>query len=150
MINEKKLIEALKNWDAKERGIILDSIELEYIFDLIKEQPKIGNSLDFKHFKLHADSTLKNMTKDELISYIHMLHHNWSCADTRCCNAIEMNYKLEKALDKACELLANGGVVQCEDCFKNPKCTTLEIVNNCYFEKMTKEQWKEWYMKDDE
>ena len=51
---------------------------------------------------------------------------------------------LEKQLDKACELLADGGVVQCEDCFKKPKCTTLEIFNNCYFEKMTKEEWKEW------
>ena len=40
-----------------------------------------GNSLEFKHFKLYADSTLKNMTKDELISYIHMLYRNWQCSD---------------------------------------------------------------------
>lgn len=40
-----------------------------------------GNSLEFKHFKLYADSTLKNMTKDELISYIHAIYHNWKCAD---------------------------------------------------------------------
>lgn len=40
-----------------------------------------GNSLEFKHFKLYADSTLKNMTKDELISYIHVIYHNWKCAD---------------------------------------------------------------------
>lgn len=40
-----------------------------------------GNSLEFKHFKLYADSTLKNMTKDELISYIHTIYHNWKCAD---------------------------------------------------------------------
>lgn len=57
--------------------------------------------------------------------------------------------QLEQALDKACELLADGGVVQCEDCFKNPKCSTLEIVNNCYFDKMTKEEWKEWWCKED-
>ena len=56
---------------------------------------------------------------------------------------------LEQSLDKACELLADGGVVQCEDCFKNPKCSTLEIVNNCYFDKMTKEEWKEWWCKED-
>lgn len=40
-----------------------------------------GNSLEFKHFKLYADSTLKNMKKDELISYIHMLYQNWQCSD---------------------------------------------------------------------
>lgn len=40
-----------------------------------------GNSLEFKHFKLYADSTLKNMTKDELISYIHTIYHNWQCSD---------------------------------------------------------------------
>jgi len=34
------------------------------------------NTADFKHFKLHNDSTLKSMTKDELIGYIHMLYHN--------------------------------------------------------------------------
>lgn len=144
MIDEKKLITdiqgllvILTSIDGRNHQDELINSYNEALFDVLKtieEQPKIGNSLDFKHFKLHADSTLKNMTKDELISYIHMLHHNWSYADTRCCNTIEMNYKLEKALDKACALLANGGVVQCKDCFKNPKCTTLEIVNNCYFE----------------
>lgn len=40
-----------------------------------------GNSMEFKHFKLYADSTLKNMTKDKLISYIHVIYHNWKCAD---------------------------------------------------------------------
>ena len=39
------------------------------------------NTLDFKHFNLRSDSVLKNMNKDELIEYIHMLYHNWSVAD---------------------------------------------------------------------
>lgn len=39
------------------------------------------NSMEFKNFKLYADSTLKNMTKDDLISYIHTIYHNWQCAD---------------------------------------------------------------------
>lgn len=63
------------------------------------------NSAEFKNFKLHADSTLKSMTKDELISYIHMLHHNWGITDEFYCNTVEMNEKLNKALDKACKEL---------------------------------------------
>lgn len=39
--------------------------------------------------------------------------------------------QLESALDKACELLANGREVFCKDCF---------------FNNMTKEKWKEWFM----
>lgn len=41
------------------------------------------NTEGFKHFKLYTDSTLKSMTKDELIEYIHMLYHNWSATDER-------------------------------------------------------------------
>ncbi len=59
------------------------------------------NSTEFKRFKLHADSTLKSMTKDELIRYI--------C-------------KLNKALDKACEELVRAypcGVNRCNtNCHK--------------------------------
>ena len=39
------------------------------------------NSAEFKAFHLHSDSTLKRMTKDELIDYIHVLHHNWKVTD---------------------------------------------------------------------
>ena len=49
------------------------------------------NTLEFKNFKLHADSTLKNMPKDELISYIHMMHHNWSVSDEQLFNVIELD-----------------------------------------------------------
>lgn len=34
-------------------------------------------TLDFKYFKLYSDDTLKNMNKEELVSYIHMLYRNW-------------------------------------------------------------------------
>ncbi|RHF42616.1 hypothetical protein DW681_06650 [Thomasclavelia ramosa] len=56
--------------------------------------------------------------------------------------------QLEQALDKACELLADGGVVQCKDCSKEIECTTLDTVTNCRFEKMTKDQWKEWFLQN--
>lgn len=57
------------------------------------------NSTEFKNFKLYTDSTLKKLTKDELIDYIHVLYHNWSCADERAENikhyAETLNDKLE-------------------------------------------------------
>lgn len=57
------------------------------------------NTLEFKNFRLHADGTLKNMLKDELISYIHVLHHNWSVSDEQLFNVIKINNKLQDELD---------------------------------------------------
>lgn len=64
-------------------------------FDLINEhfKPK-ENTSEFKHFKLHSDSTLKNQTKKELIDYIKMLYHNWGACDEQ----------LKRVIDKAKEL----------------------------------------------
>lgn len=91
------------------------------------------NSAEFKHFKLHADSTLKSMTKDELVSYIHMLYHNWGVVDEGLCNGIDYSRKLDKALDEACEELEDFDIT----------------FNNADFENVrTKEQWKEELMKD--
>lgn len=56
------------------------------------------DTLEFKNFKLHADGTLKSMSKDELISYIHMLHHNWNVSDEQLFNVIEINNKLQDEL----------------------------------------------------
>lgn len=46
------------------------------------------NTSEFKHFKLHSDSTLKNLTKNELIDYIKMLYNNWGVADEQLKNCI--------------------------------------------------------------
>ena len=64
-------------------------------FDLINEhfEPK-ENTSEFKHFKPHSDSTLKNLTKVELIDYIKMLYHNWGVCDEQ----------LKRIIDKAKEL----------------------------------------------
>lgn len=101
------------------------------------------NSAEFKHFKLHADSTLKGMTKDELISYIHMLHHNWEVCDDmlvsfRGANLVKYQYintlerennVLKNALDKTCERLSEYSVI------------TLGGEDFCY---RTDEEWKKW------
>ncbi len=54
------------------------------------------NTLGFKHFKLHSDSTLKSLTKDDLIEYIHMLYHNWKATDEFYYNLME---NAKKAFD---------------------------------------------------
>ena len=63
--------------------------------ELIDEhfEPK-ENTSEFKHFKLHSDSSLKNLTKVELIDYIKMLYHNWGVCDEQ----------LKRIIDKAKEL----------------------------------------------
>lgn len=76
--------------------------EFDILSQLIQEHfnPK-ENTIEFKNFKLHSDRALKSMPKDELISYIHMLHHNWSVCDEQLCNVIKLNKKFDKALDNA-------------------------------------------------
>ena len=58
------------------------------------------NSWNFKHFKLHSDSTLKSFKKDELIDYIHMIYHNWKVTDSFYESAVNYNYKLSKENEK--------------------------------------------------
>lgn len=57
------------------------------------------NTLEFKNFKLHTNNTLKSMSKEELINYIHMLHHNWSVSDEQLFNVIEKNNTLQNEVD---------------------------------------------------
>ena len=69
----------IQAWEAKIDGnSIYNPYEEELcIFEqLINEhfKPK-ENTSEFKHFKLHSDSSLKNLTKVELIDYIKMLYH---------------------------------------------------------------------------
>ena len=70
-----------------------------YAVDLLKELieehfVQKENTEEYKHFKLHSDSTLKNQTKKELIDYIKMLYHNWGVTDEQ----------LKRIIDKAKEL----------------------------------------------
>ena len=78
----------------QQHGCELD-LALNMFKELINEhfKPK-ENTSEFKHFKLHSDSTLKNLTKNELIDYIKMLYHNWGVTDEQ----------LKRFIDKAKEL----------------------------------------------
>lgn len=69
--------------------------ESEVFKQLIEEHFELAeNTEEYKHFKLHSASTLKNQTKEELIDYIKMLYHNWGVADDQ----------LNRVIDKAKEL----------------------------------------------
>lgn len=66
----------------------------------IKEHFKSNeNTLEFKNFKLYKNNTLKSMSKDELINYIHVLHHNWSVSNEQLFNVIKIYNKLQDELD---------------------------------------------------
>ena len=69
--------------------------DVDMIEQLIEEHFKPKENIEeYKHFKLHSDSTLKNLTKVELIDYIKMLYHNWGVCDEQ----------LKRIIDKAKEL----------------------------------------------
>ena len=69
--------------------------ESEVFKQLIEEHFELAeNTEEYKHFKLHSASTLKNQTKEELIDYIKMLYHNWGVADEQ----------LKRVINKAKEL----------------------------------------------
>lgn len=78
----------------QQHGCELD-LALNMFKELINEhfKPK-ENTSEFKHFELYSDSSLKNLTKKELIDYIKMLYHNWGVTDEQ----------LKRVIDKAKEL----------------------------------------------
>lgn len=64
--------------------------ESEVFKQLIEEHFELAeNTEEYKHFKLHSASTLKNQTKEELIDYIKMLYHNWGVTDEQLKNCID-------------------------------------------------------------
>ena len=69
--------------------------------ELIDEhfKPK-ENTSEFKHFKLHSDSSLKNLTKVELIDYIKMLYNNWGVTDEQLKNCIDKAKELSDSNDE--------------------------------------------------
>ncbi|MFR2720443.1 MAG: hypothetical protein ACLTAY_02445 [Thomasclavelia ramosa] len=91
MLNKEECEIALEN--AVDAGIIIKDWKI--LNQLIEEHfVQKENTEEYKHFKLHSDSTLKNQTKKELIDYIKMLYHNWGVTDEQ----------LKRVIDKAKEL----------------------------------------------
>lgn len=94
MLSKEEYKRALENMHSQ-----VDIETQWYSYDILKKlidehfEPK-ENTSEFKHFKLHSDSSLKNLTKVELIDYIKMLYHNWGVCDEQ----------LKRIIDKAKEL----------------------------------------------
>lgn len=90
----QKALGYLSNYNGEEFNGEKFANAIEDLHRLINEH--FNNSFDFKAFKLPSDSTLKSLKKDELIEYIHMVYHNWRCADSYYENTVNYNYKLSK------------------------------------------------------
>ena len=88
---------ALEN--AVDTGIIKK--DRNVLNQLIEEHFKLKeNTSEFKHFKLHSDSSLKNLTKVELIDYIKMLYNNWGVTDEQLKNCIDKAKELSDSNDE--------------------------------------------------
>lgn len=80
-MNRKQLEDACKRLYENSN---VDLTDCDLFSSLIKKHfDSTKNTAEFNHFKLYANSTLKAMTKDELIDYVHLLHHNWGASDER-------------------------------------------------------------------
>lgn len=94
----------LVNIENKDKDFILENGQiledscaiLQQLIDLY-----FNNTADFKHFKLYSDSYLQSskFKKGDLISYIHMLYHNWQACDGWCENLIKANHELSNKTD---------------------------------------------------
>lgn len=70
-----------------------------------------------KHFSLYSDSTMKSMTKDKLIKYVHIIYDNWESCDETSERIVEANMKLLKENDllkRENSALADDNEMKCE------------------------------------
>lgn len=59
--------------------------ELNAYKNIFEEEHQLdGNSFNFLHFNPYSKSTLKRMTKDELIDHINIIYINWKNTDNTC------------------------------------------------------------------
>lgn len=107
-MTKKECEKALENLRILERkdnfkkwgGQVSPQINCDVVEQLIKDHfESKENTLEFKNFKLYKNNTLKSMSKDELINYIHVLHHNWSVSNEQLFNVIKIYNKLQDELD---------------------------------------------------
>ena len=91
-------------------------------------------------------STLKSMTKDELIELLGIAQHNYECVNES--EFIMKRYaeKLDRALDKACEQISDLG--GCYPIYERNKRITISCQESCT--NNPKKCWREFLMKGDE
>ena len=88
-------------------------------------------------------STLKAMTKDELIELLGIAQHNYECVNEILFNTNKHAVKLDNALDKACEFTYSlGGCYPIYDFDERNSISCLESCTN-----NPKKCWREFLMK---
>lgn len=101
--------------------------------------------------KKRSYSSLKVMAKDELIELLKIAQHNYECVNESLYYVRKHAERLDRALDKACDLLekSKAGTTCDEENRKN--CMENHCFNTCiYARKMNKEEWREYLMKGEE
>ena len=94
---------------------------------------------------IYSYSTLKSMTKDELIDLLGIAQHNYEWVNERLFNATQYAEKLDEALDKACELISELG--GCYPIYERNKSITISCQESCT--NNPKKCWREYLLKGD-
>lgn len=99
--------------------------------------------------KKEMKELLQNTYKgNEIIEYIELLERENKALDEEGVAKCELNKQLEKALDKACELISSDVCINCYACYFEKECKSKEA-DKCIANNMNKEEWKEWCMKNE-
>ena len=89
----------------------------------------------------YSDSTLKSMTKDELIEYLCTAQFNYESINERLSSIMHYAKTLDKALDRACYEL---------ECADEAIKDLRTKVNDIYFGVNTKTEWRNQLIRDSE
>lgn len=80
---------------------------------------------------------------DELLEENELLRREVKALDEEGVQKCELNEKLSKALDKACEVLSDCVMMQCGQCPKY-KAQGEYLCDICCYDTLNKDQWREW------
>lgn len=80
--DDKNIKDCLDYIERKAKSIDEKLREYKSIFE--EHHPFDGNSFNFLGFKHYSNSTLKRMTKDELIDHVNIIYINWKNTDNTC------------------------------------------------------------------
>lgn len=80
--DNKEIKDCLDYIERKAKAMDKKLIDYKNIFE--EEHPLDGNSFNFLHFNHYSKSTLKRMTKNELIDHINIIYINWKNTDNTC------------------------------------------------------------------
>ena len=95
----------------------------------------------------YSDSTLKSMTKDELIDLLGIAQHNYECSQNGIYNITKYAKKLDKALDKALDIIMD--LNDCTNIYadKYITCPFREECEKCNDCISNYKNWREYLMK---